>query len=464
MGFDDELLEQFDVVASRVLFGKRVCADVIAFMKKLSTLEESYSRTLLQLAKTGGGGGLFNKKSSANQEKNTLGTGWEAIRSFCTELSSIHGNLAKQIQNEVSLPLQNYNKNTGRNKDKMVADGNQILKKLKSSRKQFEELKLKFEKQNQLLESAQRSNDPMRINQLQAEARRLEGSLQKASSDAQNYTQRYKTQIPSSLKEFEKMEIERIDLLKGSFLTFTRVQEDFAKAEVMSNVQQMKQAVTKINPQTDVTGFISENKSKKSVLDRLDDFNPEYGSSYGSANFKSSLPERAISGPSAPSSSGSKSGGGSGFGAGFGGGANRDADRGGGANRDADRGGGRNELSVSGPTSSKGFGGPAAGGFGGGGGGFGGPKKTVTNNATSPPKKEKEEEKKNYSSNDNAAEDDNKQEARALYDYEASDEGELSFLDGDVMIVLRKDPSGWWTVELNGEIGNIPSNYVEMLK
>jgi len=456
MGFDDELLEQFDVVASRVLFGKRVCADVIAFMKKLSTLEESYSRTLLQLAKTGGGGGLFKKSSSANQEKNTLGTGWEAIRSFCTELSSIHGNLAKQIQNEVSLPLQNYNKNTGRNKDKMVADGNQILKKLKSSRKLFEELKLKFEKQNQMLESAQRSNDFMRVNQLQAEVRRLEGSLQKASSDAQNYTQRYKTQIPSSLKEFEKMEIERIDLLKGSFLTFTRVQEDFAKAEVMSNVQQMKQAVGKINPQSDVTNFISENKSKKSVLDRLDDFNPEYGSSYGSANFKSSLPERApISSPSASSSSGggSKPGGGSGFGAGFGGG----------ANRDADRGGGRNELSVSGPTSNKGFGG-AASGFG--GGGFGGPKKpTGNNNAASPAStQKKEEEKKNYSSNDNAADDENKQEARALYDYEASDEGELSFLDGDVMIVLRKDPSGWWTVELNGEIGNIPSNYVEMLK
>jgi len=308
-----------------------------------------------------------------------------------------------------------------------------------------------------MLESAQRSNDFMRVNQLQAEVRRLEGSLQKASSDAQNYTQRYKTQIPSSLKEFEKMEIERIDLLKGSFLTFTRVQEDFAKAEVMSNVQQMKQAVGKINPQSDVTNFISENKSKKSVLDRLDDFNPEYGSSYGSANFKSSLPERApISSPSASSSSGggSKPGGGSGFGAGFGGG----------ANRDADRGGGRNELSVSGPTSNKGFGG-AASGFG-GGGGFGGPKKPTGNNnaASTASTQKKEEEKKNYSSNDNAADDENKQEARALYDYEASDEGELSFLDGDVMIVLRKDPSGWWTVELNGEIGNIPSNYVEMLK
>jgi len=152
----------------------------------------------------------------------------------------------------------------------------------------------------------------------------------------------------------------------------------------MSNVQQMKQAVSKINPQTDVTGFIAENKSKKSVLDRLDDFNPEYGSSYGSANFKSSLPERApISNPSGGGGfSGSKpGGGGSGFSAGFGGG----------ANRDADRGGGRNEISVSGPTSSKGFGGGSIGL----GAGFGGAKKpTGNNNATSSPSVQKKKKKR----------------------------------------------------------------------
>ncbi|XP_014612779.1 PREDICTED: F-BAR and double SH3 domains protein 2 isoform X2 [Polistes canadensis] len=53
----------------------------------------------------------------------------------------------------------------------------------------------------------------------------------------------------------------------------------------------------------------------------------------------------------------------------------------------------------------------------------------------------------------------------ALYDYDATCEEELSFLEGDILKVLRKEPhdvdDGWWEGELRGSRGLFPSLVVE---
>ncbi|XP_025085240.1 F-BAR and double SH3 domains protein 2-like isoform X2 [Pomacea canaliculata] len=55
--------------------------------------------------------------------------------------------------------------------------------------------------------------------------------------------------------------------------------------------------------------------------------------------------------------------------------------------------------------------------------------------------------------------------ARALYDYEAQTQEELSFMEGALIKILRKDESGvddgYWEGELNGRIGVFPSLVVE---
>ena len=48
---------------------------------------------------------------------------------------------------------------------------------------------------------------------------------------------------------------------------------------------------------------------------------------------------------------------------------------------------------------------------------------------------------------------------RALYSLDTGTSGELSFKEGDVIEVLKEDPSGWWEGRLNGNIGRFPSNY-----
>ena len=55
--------------------------------------------------------------------------------------------------------------------------------------------------------------------------------------------------------------------------------------------------------------------------------------------------------------------------------------------------------------------------------------------------------------------------ARALFDYVGQNEEELSFEEGAMINILRKDDGevddGWWEGELNGQVGVFPSLLVE---
>ena len=55
------------------------------------------------------------------------------------------------------------------------------------------------------------------------------------------------------------------------------------------------------------------------------------------------------------------------------------------------------------------------------------------------------------------------QRYRALYDYIAADDDEVSFMDGDLIVDVTVIDDGWWEgrVERTGQYGMLPSNYVE---
>lgn len=54
---------------------------------------------------------------------------------------------------------------------------------------------------------------------------------------------------------------------------------------------------------------------------------------------------------------------------------------------------------------------------------------------------------------------------KAIYDYAAADEDEVSFADGDVILDVQQIDEGWMfgRVERTGKQGMLPSNYVEAI-
>lgn len=59
-----------------------------------------------------------------------------------------------------------------------------------------------------------------------------------------------------------------------------------------------------------------------------------------------------------------------------------------------------------------------------------------------------------------------REQAKALFQYEAQNDDELTFKAGDILNVISKDieDKGWWKGELNGRIGVFPDNFVELIK
>lgn len=53
---------------------------------------------------------------------------------------------------------------------------------------------------------------------------------------------------------------------------------------------------------------------------------------------------------------------------------------------------------------------------------------------------------------------------KARFAFQQTNEDELSFSKGDIIIVSRQEDGGWWEGSFNGKSGWFPSNYVRELK
>jgi len=55
--------------------------------------------------------------------------------------------------------------------------------------------------------------------------------------------------------------------------------------------------------------------------------------------------------------------------------------------------------------------------------------------------------------------------AKALFDFEAQQPGDLGFKVGDIIEIVERTPSqnDWWKGRLNGQTGSFPANYVQVL-
>ncbi len=53
---------------------------------------------------------------------------------------------------------------------------------------------------------------------------------------------------------------------------------------------------------------------------------------------------------------------------------------------------------------------------------------------------------------------------KARFNFQQTNEDELSFNKADIIQVIRQEEGGWWEGSLNGKTGWFPSNYVKEIK
>jgi len=72
---------------------------------------------------------------------------------------------------------------------------------------------------------------------------------------------------------------------------------------------------------------------------------------------------------------------------------------------------------------------------------------------------EEDEEESEEEDEEDEEEDGGSSKAKALANFRAQGEDELSFKKGDIVEILEEEDTGWWSIELNGKKGIVPGNY-----
>jgi len=396
MGFSDELWDGFTPVATKGREGKNFVTEVYNFMKKRREIELEYAKKLNALV-----------KSVKVGDAGTLDSAWCVVKTETDSIANAHSTCAERLGTEVETTQKNWLTETAKTRKELKANGKKLVSQLQAAQSTVEKAKAKYEgsrkKQDAVQAEANADPNPKNQKKLQAEvknAEKADDEYKKSVEKLKNMESRfYDSEMPQILAELQSMEEARVAMMKTSFNSFVTAQATVHPA-IKSSCETMSSAAASINVDSDVRGFISNNKTGKTPPPRteyeaydsaLGACKPGPGSSQSFSSFPTSSPASSgsFAAPmtrSAPPSSSTPT---------YSAPSNHSS-----------------PLAASAPMS-------------------GGGEATIM--------------------------------VKAQYAYTTSEPNELSFTEGALIKVTYQDDSGWWEGELNGRVGVFPSNHVTVI-
>eukprot|EP00002_Diphylleia_rotans_P011401 TRINITY_DN2252_c0_g1_i1.p1 TRINITY_DN2252_c0_g1~~TRINITY_DN2252_c0_g1_i1.p1 ORF type:complete len:483 (-),score=137.11 TRINITY_DN2252_c0_g1_i1:287-1735(-) len=478
--FGVDLWDRFNVVQKHGDDVLENCRLMSTFIHKRASIEKEYGKQMIALAKeelSSAAKGFFQGLPAAAREKGSLQRGWASLSEATEQIGKAHLDFAIKIKEDIVNPLNNYVLEREKLKKQHTLSGQKILKDFQEVVQRMEKAEQKLEKTKKDLESIEAEADKAgaskaskyqpKVQQAQEKVKLSEDELQQARNATEDSRQRtFLNDLPVVLNDFQKMEEERISYLTQLFDQFNTHQETLIPATTDS-CNSSKGMVTSISVADDIALFIAENKSNqgpfvggagKSGPDRRTKTRTvKYTSEFRMPEFESfeSLPteerrervqskieeirasikveQRATKGienmmllySSQPEMK---------------------------AKVEQQLEVSQTKLTILKEHQTKYKGILAT---------LGDASATIS------------EENEDAQLGVTYAEDEQLEqactliavdpfEAIALYDYEAGEEDEITFQAGDTIIIHAQGDSGWWEGEINGKIGLLPSNYVEM--
>lgn len=510
--FETHLLDGFEVLYRRTDEVLKSLGDFGKFFSNLSAAELAYGKALNKVSQ------FSQKKGCASIELGTVKNAWENVHSELDVLSTKHTTFGNQLA-DLSNAVRNWTKDATTSRTKLVSNAQTLTKQLAAAMASLDRAKKDYESKCKSAESAQASlaksrsegtTKPKDLAKLQSKSTKAMDAAKAADAeyhkqlDAANQKQAqfYETEMPEALKEFEAWENERLNFIKETFEKYSQLHSEFP-AFLDERCKSVHSLVSAIDVGGDIVTYIESAKTGVSVPSpiQFEPYNTDFKLSAESGARATDAGQTDVSRGPAISTKASV--------------ADPmqfqdvDDESLGLDERIAKLQQQQDELRdcikaetkskkgleklvkfyASDPVAQE----KAKGELEEqkkkiqamkdqrqkleeklvelqGGGGAGGMAAGADAGYDEPPSYDAAVPAEGAYEEGEAAEGEYEGEyaeeyweANALYDYEATNDTELSFGEGDILVITERDESGWWFAELNGASGFIPNNYVTII-
>ncbi|KAF2068598.1 hypothetical protein CYY_010076 [Polysphondylium violaceum] len=424
-GFSEDLWDKFESVVKKVDNGKHFTQSLSKFLIKQQQIESNYAKSLIKLCK--------DKSFAPDNEIGTLRDSFQVYREQVELIAMLHEDFTSKLEKIVTGGIDLYIEESRKQRKGLISAGEKCTKDLKTaevneskSKQNYEKLKKKQEEAHEDL-----TKQPPGAKELSAR-KKLESATKSADKADNEYRDSvkvlqsnqqkfYHEEMPKILDDLQRFEAERIDKTKDWLYEIIKFKETVPPL-VIAHDANIKKSVEDIDRDKDIQGFIMATMSgaQKPSEAQYEPYQPS----------NSHLSFTAHTSPPSGSNGVDK----------------------------------RKSEDISSPVHAN----PAI------------QATPTTPNYPSivpqppPPTVTAADGTTVYStptpinneklSNSNLNNSKDIETVRALYDYVASEDNEISFKANSVIKVLLRDESGWWQGSVfggDGKVGMFPSNFVE---
>jgi len=272
VSFASELWDQFEEVYRKVAGGKEFTTGIADFVHKRVALEREYSKKLQALCK------------ATDKEIGTTFTAWTSIKDETENISKKHAELAESFTFQVEEPLQSFLRDTKKSRTALYEQGKKITKDVQSAESKANTAKISFEQARKKQDEAKDEVEKATMNNQPSPAieklnKKLKLETKKAVSADRKYSEAvdtcralqdkfYDEEMPRILEEFESMEKNRLERTKICFQAYVELQTGVAP-EIVSSCDRMRINITNISSATDLQQFINEKRTRAARPERI---------------------------------------------------------------------------------------------------------------------------------------------------------------------------------------------------
>eukprot|EP01089_Gocevia_fonbrunei_P012690 TRINITY_DN3070_c0_g1_i6.p1 TRINITY_DN3070_c0_g1~~TRINITY_DN3070_c0_g1_i6.p1 ORF type:complete len:481 (+),score=68.32 TRINITY_DN3070_c0_g1_i6:161-1603(+) len=265
MGFEDELWDGFEIVATKVTDGKLFCKDAQAFIRKRADIERDYARALLSLSQT----------KTKISENGSLGHTWTTLKSETENVSKAHQAFSEALIANVETGIKNWITGSQAKRKQLKQNGSRLITNYQRAQQNVQKAKSKYEgtrkKQDQL--ESEVATKPQSAKKLQAEKKNAEKAdeeyKEKIKALQELEVKFYETEMPQILSDLEALEHDRIEKMTASLISATNAQATIHPIE-KSSLETCEQAVRATDASEDIKKFIASSKTGASQPPRVE--------------------------------------------------------------------------------------------------------------------------------------------------------------------------------------------------